>query len=472
MYLPAPRADIFAALVDGGDIAVIADRLGGSVVILLLLEMLDRGRKVALARLGAYMLRYHGSAGAAFKALLRFFKPAPAEGAVPVLAVGIDHGAEQELLYPAEGIDIVDAEAEPGLAVRIDADDLVGVRFNPLIGAERDLIDRILADSQLERALSALDIEAKTSEGGIQIDILPIDLRLGVEFEVEMPRGENAKHGAIGEIILARRTLLGQEHLLDADLGEEFRERVKPAVILMRAEDIRLFERQLLCLSAAFLVDGHLQARYQRMLDRRQLFKATLDGEQIFVVIAQISRMELAERQKIRGVVLALEQVEAHFAVCIEHIAQCARIFRGKGKDEVDSFGENDVFVDGVVVILTDAHQLARDEGIALNIAPKLAVYRDMRERLAVDDAHRLGGQYLARIAQADDGERKYPLDRRQIGDNAVEYHFKQGKIYVLAERKEGKPRLHLAVELPVAHPALCRLGYRKVAVASFISHH
>ena len=51
------------------------------------------------------------------------------------------------------------------------------------------------------------------------------------------------------------------------------------------------------------------------MFDRHQSLVAFLDRQHIFVVIAQISRVQFSEREEVERMVFALEQISRDFSI-------------------------------------------------------------------------------------------------------------------------------------------------------------
>ena len=176
--------------------------------------------------------------------------------------------------------------------------------------------------------------------------------------------------------------------------------------------------------------------------------------------------------------VFALEQIETHLSVRVEHIAQNCEVSRGKTQNYVHRARENDVFIYRVVVLLTDTHQLARDQLIVLDIAPELAVHRNVRECFGVDDSDRLDGQNFARVAQADYRHSENTLQRGEYGNDSVKYFRKRGKIEVFAQSKKIESGLHRLVEIRItcgrrgcvcAEMAIAVCGFCKI-IGHFIS--
>ena len=163
-------------------------------------------------------------------------------------------------------------------------------------------------------------------------------------------------------------------HRTEITLKKMLFQAVYPAVILLRTENIRFLQARSASLFSAALIYRGRQTGADGSIYEIQLFIASADRQAVFIIIAQITHMELAEGKEIKRMILTLQQIESKLAVCIKHIAQDRKIRRNVAQDPLDQADENDILIYSVIVLVADGHKLPRLKPSVFNVLPLLAV--------------------------------------------------------------------------------------------------
>ena len=174
-----------------------------------------------------------------------------------MLRVGIDHTAQKHLLDASEGIYIVDTQPYRINSVRADGNDLISLVCLGVRRQKMDLVVLILRNCQHNSVIFFSDIKLPFPEQCVCIDVREIYCLMYIEFKIEVTCGKNAKHCAVRLILFpADLAVIGHERI-NPYIRKVFCERIEFSIVLMRAEDIGLFEPELCALLFAFFVDRH-----------------------------------------------------------------------------------------------------------------------------------------------------------------------------------------------------------------------